>query len=299
MKIGQSEWSKRPVQWVNGDTAYISVVFTWQLPQVYSICVAYREQGYRVKAGGVAVKLIPEYLSQVAEYDGEVKALHRHNPQATFTSRGCIRKCGFCAVPKIEGDLVELDDYEVKPIVCDNNLLACSQGHFDKVVDRLKCIRGIDFNQGLDARLLKPHHIDRLRELDLSVLRFAWDDVRQESCVFRAIESVLQVGFPKSKLRCYVLFNYEDTPDDAFYRCNKLKQMGLLPNVQRYQPLDTLQKNSHKSSHWDKTLLADFHRYWARQIYLKPISFEEYQVYRHSNNRSGKPIIPEEQGVLV
>ena len=288
----ESKWAKLPVHWVDGDTAYISVVFTWQLPQVYSLCVNYREQGYRVRAGGVAVKLIPEYLSQVAEIDGEVNALPRHNPNATYTSRGCPYRCEFCAVPKIEGPLKELKVYVPKPVVCDNNFLACSRHHFNEVVDRLKPLSEIDFNQGLDVGALRQYHIDRLQELDLLILRFAWDNIRSESVVMQGIEQVVKSGFPKSKIRCYILFNFTDTPEDALYRCTTLKNMGILPNVQRYQPLTTLQKNSHIGHYWNDLLLARFNRYWALQVYLSPIKFEDYRPMKR------KQITSKEQRVL-
>ena len=288
----QDKWAKWLVHWTDGSTAYISVVFTWLLPQAYSLCTWYVKQGYGVKAGGPAVALMPDYLSPVAECGGHINALSYHNRFATFTSRGCIRKCEFCAVPKIEGELVELDDFETKPIICDNNLLACSKRHFDKVVDRFKLLEGIDFNQGLDARLLEQHHIERLKELDLSVLRFAWDDVGSERQVLTAIEAILRGGFPKSKVRCYVLYNFHDTLDDALYRCNTLKRMGILPNVQCYQPLDTLKKNSHVDPGWNKVLLSDFGRYWSKQVWFSPIPFEEYR------QRKRKVVVSEAQDVM-
>lgn len=272
-----NKWPKRIVHWTEGEVAFLSVVFTWHLPQAYSLCCWYGQQGYRVRVGGVAVKQMPEYLSQVAEIGGDIDVLWRHNSLATFTSRGCVRKCAFCAVPIIEGSLVELSDFVPKPIVCDNNILACSRGHFEAVVDCLKPLRGVDFNQGLDARLLKSYHLERLKELDLAVLRFAWDDVGMESQVMSAIDATVRAGFPRPKIRCYILFNFKDTPEDALYRCNTLKQMGILPNVQRYQPLKTLKKNKHIGNYWDRSLLADFHRYWAKQIWFSPFTFEEYR----------------------
>lgn len=277
-------WSKKIIHWVENRIAYISIVFTWQLPQAYSLCVWYSQQGYKVRAGGPAVKLMPEYLNSVADISGEIIALPYHNPQATYTSRGCIRQCDFCAVPQIEGDLIELENWEPKPIICDNNLLACSKKHFDAVIDRLKPLRDIDFNQGLDARILSPHHITRLKELELKILRFAWDNVGLESVLLSAIDSILKAGFPKSKLRVYILFNYKDTPDDALYRCETLKNMGIFPNVQRYQPLNSLQKDSYISLNWNGQLLKDFTRYWSRQLIsgLKAIDFAEYNPHKRT-----------------
>ncbi|MBU2249138.1 MAG: hypothetical protein KKD77_20495, partial [Gammaproteobacteria bacterium] len=160
-------WPKKQISWLDGNKAMLSVPFTWNLPAAYSSCVWFRQQGYEVHAGGPAVSLMPDYLKDVAIIGGEVDALKHHNSEATFTSRGCIRNCPFCAVPKIEGELRELENWDPKPIICDNNLLACSKAHFDRVIDRLKPIRGVDFNQGLDARLLTVHHVGRLKELAL------------------------------------------------------------------------------------------------------------------------------------
>lgn len=96
-------WSKDIVEWIEGDTAFLSVVFTWDLQKARARAIWLRQQGYHVRAGGPAVLLMPDYLADVAETGGDdVSALARHNPEATFTSRGCIRKCKFCAVPRIE-----------------------------------------------------------------------------------------------------------------------------------------------------------------------------------------------------
>jgi hypothetical protein len=154
-------WRGGFAEWTEDHTAYLSVPFTWSLPAVYQRAAWLRAEGYRVRAGGPAVSLMPGYLADVAEIGGEVDALPHHNPEATFTSRGCPRRCPFCAVPRIEGELRELDDWPARPIVCDNNLLACSRAHFDRVVDRLKPLAGVDFNQGLDARLLTAYHAER------------------------------------------------------------------------------------------------------------------------------------------
>ena len=271
-----TSWSKNIVEWFEGDTAYLSVVFTWQLSQAYSRMVWYKSQDYKVKVGGTAVRLMPNYLNGNSCPDDYEGALNRHNPDATRTSLGCPNACSFCGVRLIEPKFRELLYWEPKPIICDNNLTACSLKHFDRVVDSLKPIEGVDFNQGLDCRLLKQHHIDRLRELKLHCIRFAWDNMNTESKLMDAIGKLLKAGFPKSKIRVYVLFNYKDTLEDALYRCETLKKMGILPNPQRYQPLDTLIKNSHVDPNWNETVLLDFTRYWSRQNYLRPIPFSEY-----------------------
>lgn len=270
-------WSKRFIEWTNknANTAHLSVVFTWDLPAAHQRAVWLQCEGYDVKTGGPAVALMPDYLAEVAECGGDIPALERHNPQATFTSRGCIRRCSFCAVPRIEGELRELDDWPVRPIVCDNNLLACSRVHFDRVIDRLKPLQNIDFNQGLDARLLTPYHAGRLAELDCMV-RLAFDSVNYEFQFMRAFEILRFAGFPKNRIRTYVLVGYRDTPEDALYRLRTVAELGIDPNPMRYNPLDSLQRDSYVGPNWTNSELIRHVRYWANLRFFRAVPFKDF-----------------------
>lgn len=271
-----NDWSKRIVEWQHDDTAYLSVVFSWQLPEAYQRAVWLKAEGYHVRAGGPAVTVQPDYLAGVAQVGGEVNALPRHNPNATFTSRGCIRRCSFCAVPSIEGDLVELNDWEPKPVVCDNNLLACSRAHVARVIDRLKPLSGIDFNQGLDARLMTKHHADRLAELDLKFVRLAWDSIKSESEFMRSFELLREAGITKRAIRVYVLLGFGDTPEDALYRLETIRGLGIMPNPMRYQPLKTMRKDSYVAPGWVDRELKRYVRYWSNLAQLGSIPFDEF-----------------------
>lgn len=273
----ETHWSKRAIEWIDGDTAFVSVPFTWNLPTVWSRCVALKQEGYKVRAGGPAVNLIPEYLAGVAQIGGEVDALPRHNPEATFTSLGCIRHCSFCAVAKTEGDLKEKQIWIPRRIVCDNNILACSMSHYDKVMDSLKPISYVDFNQGLDARLLKPHHIDRLKELDKPMLRFAWDDVNDEGVVTDAINRVVDAGFPRSKITIYVLIGNSDTPEDALYRLVMLRDvLKVVTFPMRFQPLYALRFNKYVAPGWTDRELKRMTRYWSKQMFFRGIPYADF-----------------------
>lgn len=288
------EWSKKSIEWFecakyfNLSQASISVPFTWNLPAAYSRCVALKQEGYSVFAGGPAVQLMPDYLKDVAGigYETMTDVVALHNPDATFTSRGCIRNCEFCAVPKIEGELKELKTWVPRPIICDNNLLACSKKHFDKVIDSLKPLKNVDFNQGLDARLLNEHHISRLQELHLACIRFSWDWTSNQPEIFDAIRRVLIAGFPKSKIHIYVMFGHHDTPADALYRLQTLKDNGITVNAQRYQPLNALKKNKYVGSGWTDAELRRFVAYWSRQNWYSQIPFKEFDI----KNRKKKPV---------
>jgi len=267
-------WRKSLVEWTEDKTAFLSVVFTWDLPEAYQRAVWLSAEGYHVKAGGPAVLLMPDYLTDVADTNSDnVDVLWRHNPDATFTSRGCIRKCRFCAVPQIEGDLVELSNWEVKPVICDNNLTACSWRHFSGVVDKLKNLPAIDF-QGVDARLVTQRHASKLAELNLSVIRVAWDHINSEP--WAGIQYILNAGIPKQKIRIYTLIGFDDSPVDAEHRLRTIRKKGFLPIPQRYNPLDSLARDSYVAPGWTDSELTRFMRYWySPRVWAVP--FEEWE----------------------
>lgn len=280
-------WSNGIAEWIEGDTAFISAVFSWNAQNAYSICIYYKQLGYKIRCGGQAIWQFPQMFSEF-DTSGSVDALPHHNPNATFTSRGCIRKCSFCLVPKLEGKLIELDDWPVRPIICDNNLLATSQAHFDKVIDRLITgnVKGIDFNQGLDARILTDHHAKRFAELPRdTIIRLAWDHTSLEDVFMSAFEKLVTAGVRLQQIRVYCLIGYKDTPEDALYRLEKIQKLGALPNPMRYQPIDTLRRNSYVGQGWSSILLAKYMRYWSNLKLFRNFTFEEYTLSKRAINQ--------------
>jgi hypothetical protein len=219
---------------------------------------------------------MPDYLADVATVNQPcpVEPLLFHNPLATFTTRGCPNHCGFCAVPKLEPGYRELPDFRPAPFVCDNNLLAASQAHFDRVIDRLKAMPFVDFNQGLEARLLKPHHARRLAELRQVKIRFAFDHISNETAVADAITLCRAHGL--KDFGVYVLIGFRDTPDDAMYRLDKVREWGIRPNPMRFQPLDALTKNQYLAPGWTEKQIGRVVRYYSRLRWLEHIPFEDY-----------------------
>jgi hypothetical protein len=279
-------WSNGMAEWIEDKTAFVSAVFSWNIDKAYMRCVYLKSQGYKVRVGGQVVTMNPDIFSEF-DTTGSVNALSHHNPDATFTSRGCIRNCSFCLVPKIEGKLIELDNWEVKPIICDNNLLATSQLHFDKVIDKLleSKIKGIDFNQGLDARILTDHHASRFAELPKdTIIRLAWDNISTEKLYRESFEKLTVAGVNPSQIRTYVLIGYHDTPEDARYRLESIRSLGALPNPMRYQPLDAKKRNSFIEENWNEFQLKNMMRYYSNLQFFRNISFEDYDFNKANIN---------------
>ncbi len=273
-KSAECKWPKAPYTWQDNGKLHISIPFTWDLPEVRR----YIEQvSMPVIVGGPAVRLLPDYLEDVAEIGTDCPGiLQKINPCATRTTIGCPNKCKFCAVPVIEGGFQELEDWPDGTIICDNNLLAASRPHFDKVIDRLKGKCGVDFNQGLDAAYLTQYCADRLAELDCLV-RLAWDRISDEHRILAAVTKLRKAGIPRSKIRCYVLIGYNDTPEDALYRLETLR-FGLRvdPNPMRYTPIYSLERE-YVAESWTEKELTRYMRYWSNLRGTAGVPFAEFE----------------------
>lgn len=243
-------WPEGPTYWHGGRILCVSIPFTWNLPDVHAKLSNMDFTYDEAWVGGPATSLMPHYFDNLKHvivkkvYHG---AMQRINPQATKTTTGCIRSCGFCAVPKMEGKIVELDDWPDLPIICDNNLLAASIEHFDRVIERLKIHGWADFNQGIDSRLLTDYHAKRLREIGRPMIRLALDSMTYAGQWEIAFDRLRSAGFPKSLIRSYALVAYEGneqhTVGEAWNRCGWIENHGIKALPMWYHPLDAMAPN--------------------------------------------------------
>jgi len=102
-----------------------------------------------------------------------------------FTTRGCIRKCTFCFVPKMEGQIRAVakvhdiwDGLSKELLLLDNNIIALPK-HFVETCGAIRDAKiRVDFNQGLDLRLLYANRAWLLPELQTirhPEYKMAWD----------------------------------------------------------------------------------------------------------------------------
>jgi len=157
-----------------------------------------------------------------------------------FITRGCIRKCPWCIVPKKEGyirivgDLLDLWDGKSKDIkILDNNILALPK-HFELICKqaRKNKIR-VDFNQGLDHRLLTQEIVNSMKSISHIEYRLAFDHPAYLSSVNRAI-TLLQ----KNKInRCmwYVLVGFNTTFQEDLQRVQYLRSRNQNGYIMRYK----------------------------------------------------------------
>lgn len=169
---------------------------------------------------------------------------HDYRPDDAYFVRithGCVRKCKFCAVPLLEKefgysqglreqirDIDRLYGSRQHLVILDNNVLAIGQvdgvlseivtAGFEAGAKRNGRQRTVDFNQGLDARLIarRPALADALVRICLNPVRLAFDFVGMKESYVKAIEILANRGF--LEFTNYMLFNFEDSPRDLYDR---------------------------------------------------------------------------------
>jgi hypothetical protein len=210
---------------------HISVVFTWDKSRAEFLAREWGRYYSQVKIGG------PAYNSPAKGFTpGRYVKWGK-----TITSRGCIRKCNFCMVPKREGKLKELSIIPGNDIL-DNNLLACSKEHIINVFDMLTNQNGVTFSGGIDIILLKKWHIELLEAIKLYQLFFAYDDKKAQLNALKKKAEWLK-NIPTRKKRCYILMGFKnDTPSKADARAREVYELGYEPFAMFYQSPDQKRK---------------------------------------------------------
>src|SRR5229473_374233 len=180
----------------------------------------FSEELYSDDRNGTPIEdLTPDYsILQQVSYEYPVTDAY-----FAYASRGCIRKCSFCGVPKLEGD--QRDAESITGVVrgvdalygpkkdltlMDNNVVASTR--FKEIIAEIRDLgfvpgakltrgrtqvqRRVDFNQGVDARILCKDKMF-LRELSticLKPLRIAFDHIGLKKPYEQAIRYAHEFG---------------------------------------------------------------------------------------------------------
>lgn len=228
---------------------HVSCAFTWDRQIAWRLKEAWQQYYPIVRIGG------PAFASPADGFQPGAYVARG----VTFTSRGCKNQCPWCLVPTHEGALWELDGFAEGHIVQDNNLLQCSSGHINRVLDMLKTQRQIQFGGGLDARLLTDAIADQIRSLHVHQVFVACDTA---GALTALIQSVKHLKMPQDRVRSYVLLAYGgETISQAIARLEDVWAAGAMPFAQLYQPPD---KKIEYSREWRQ--LA---RQWSRPAIMK------------------------------
>lgn len=189
-----------------------------------------------------------------------------------YASRGCVRKCHFCGVPKLEG--AQRDSQSISGLMkaieerygqkkdlmlMDNNVVASAnyrdiiaeirdngfaRGAILKRSGRPPIQRRVDFNQGVDARILckDKMYLEEMATIAIKPLRIAFDHLGVKKPYVTSIHMAADAGL--TELSNYMLYNFKDTPADLYERMKINIDLNMERNIRifsfpmRYQPTD-------------------------------------------------------------
>lgn len=265
---------------------YITSLFTYAYEGVHETIRFYQERykASQIIVGGIYATLCPEHLKDafgdsVDIHSGLFDPIDNIMPDYSlvpdwsssilFSSRGCIRKCPFCSVPLLEPKFEAKKSIKhliyrghKKIIFWDNNILASP--FWENIFDELEELPlKVDFNQGVDARLLTEHVAIRLKRLELDIIRLAYDSEQIRSQVQKAINTLKRVGFRGREIIVYCLHNHHDSPEDFLSRIKDLLEWDVVSYPMRYEPLVPTNKNKYIAPNWTVQhleMLADARR---------------------------------------
>jgi len=270
--------NKPPKEPKRYDEIWLSVIFTYDYELTHKIVSAIRAmtkgKKVKLKLGGTAPSIFPEQFKHlgIPIHTGLIPEAEKCTPDYSlleedydysigWTSRGCVRKCKFCAVPVVEPKFYHVDWFKninktkKKILFYDNNWLAKSKKVLKKDVEQMVQLQEefgiteIDFNQALDARLMTEEIADIIAPVKLSPVRFAFDGMWEDGLWQNAIKMMIDRGF--RTYNSLVLYNFKDTPEDLYYRIREHARMTKLMGgsdlvkafPMRYQPLKMIKRD--------------------------------------------------------
>lgn len=155
-----------------------------------------------------------------------------------FLTRGCPRGCSFCHVASKEGrcsfkvaDLSEFWRGQKNIVLCDPNILACPD-HMELLKQLADSRAKVNFNQGLDIRLINDENLKLLTQIRLESIHFAFDRWQDKDIIEPKLRSFAEkTGYNRGKghVMVYILTNFDTTIEQDLYRIQLCRELNISP----------------------------------------------------------------------
>lgn len=129
----------------------------------------------------------------------------------------------------------------------------------DRRKSAMKMQRFVDFNQGIDARLLSDEKMSILSKIPVAPFRLAYDNFAYKDIYEKAFRVAYSHGV--RQFSNYMLYNYNESPEELWKRMDHnvrlKKEVGdvtLFSFPMRYAPIDRIDR-AYVGEHWSKKQL--------------------------------------------
>lgn len=178
---------------------------------------------------------LPEEIEHIYP-DYSLYPLLTYDKAFGYLTRGCPRNCGFCHTTQKDGcrsykvaDLSEFWNGQKNIVLLDQNILAC-RDHMDLLDQLIESKAKVEFNGGLDIRLVNERNIEKLRQIKINMIHFAFDRYQDKDIIVRKLKLFTEMtGYERHKIMVYVLCNYDTTVEQDLERIMICREMNLQP----------------------------------------------------------------------
>ena len=211
---------------------------TYSAPNEYEITIKNLQDSYNDRAYiRKAVKIYMDIMDRLKDED------EKSNLYMKFEENHCLYH--YTATKEAILDLDEV----VRPL-------------YEKTHKPSKKKRIVDFNQGIDSRLITPENMSKLAEVNIYPLRIAFDHWKLHDIYEKSVRTAVKSGI--RNLSNYLLYNFEDKPEELYYRlemnvklCEEL-DASIYSFPMKYHPINDpefFMNRDYIGKHWNRKFI--------------------------------------------
>jgi hypothetical protein len=218
----------------------------------------------KVEVGGIYATLMPAHCKKYTGCDSVFVGQHKEaekclpaydlvdvDYQIIHGMRGCINKCSFCGIWRIEEKSFKNAE-QIKKEICSNHLIFYDNNmlvnpHIEEILEMLatatyngKAVK-CECQSGFDGRILihNPQLAEMLKKAHFENIRVAWDfTYNRHEDVEKWIKLLEEAGYHRKELFVFMIYNWDYLFEELENKRKKCYEWGVQISDCRFRPLN-------------------------------------------------------------